>query len=52
LEGRCSGLLDIMFWNLPGQAEENHEILVRLFSVPAEIVIASEYKLRQFTIVY
>ena len=52
MEGSFSDLLDIMFWNLPGQAEENHEILVRLISVPAHIVTASEYKLRPFTLVY
>jgi len=46
LEGSGSDLLYIMFWNLPGQAEESHETLVRLVSVPAQIVTASEYKLR------
>lgn len=46
MEGNGSGLLDIIFWNLPGQGEERREILLRLVSVPAEIVTASEYKLR------
>jgi hypothetical protein len=40
-----------LYWNLHGQAEDNHEILVRLVIVPAQIVTAEEHMLRKFTLV-
>jgi hypothetical protein len=46
LEGSSNGPIDTMFWNLHGQAEENHEILDILVIVPAQNVTAAEYMLR------